>query len=219
MNSHESLSSSELYRGLGLVIPTKEVTRQDLFERRILPLQSSITSHMNTLTKEENIITRRASLRASWSQKIRERAKLGEEIHWSTSPKPSNYAKGSRKPELESLEEKFKYWQKILDKRQLVLRLATEEVQEYLGHLQYERLLADVKEPSPTKQGPDQYRGEVERRIFWCEVRHQLNVVDDEGELDWPEGFSEPSSYTPDTLQDCLTFRQPIFDGEVDIKW
>jgi len=52
----------------------------------------------------------------------------------------------------------------------------------------YERLLAEVREQNPTKNG---FRGVLEVTSFWEDIRRQLKL-DEEDWCQWPEGYPTP---------------------------
>lgn len=102
----------------------------------------------------------------------------------------------------ETNEERFDRWHQFFDVGPLMRCLDTAQEREEFNDLLYESLLKEVQEPSPFKhRQPTNYRGVVQIRAFWEDVRKQLNInVAEKEEAFWPLGYPDYEPDRPKTL-------------------
>lgn len=81
-------------------------------------------------------------------------------------------------------------WIDFYSTEPLMRCLDTAEEKQYYDGLLFESLLSDVKEPIPAVRIDVGYRGVVQIRHFWENMRAQLSFEEDGlGELEWPRGY------------------------------
>ena len=113
----------------------------------------------------------------------------------------------------ESYEETLERHRKFFDDRPLMRCLDADEEQ-LMADLLYERLLNEVKQDAIEILASD-YRGELQVRAFWANVRKQLQIDEDDDPRGnyWPEGYphnteeEEDSSYKTWVAEDLTTVR------------
>jgi hypothetical protein len=114
-----------------------------------------------------------------------------------------------------SYEERVAEWIDFYSTSPLMRCLDTASERQYYEGLLFESLLSDVKEPIPATRRSRNYRGVVQIREFWENVRKELSFSScaDEQEVRWRDGYprSVGDPHCPaneDTLDEYVGFRR-----------
>ena len=116
-----------------------------------------------------------------------------------------------------SNEARLSHWSAFFSTESLMRCLDTAEENQCYDGLLFESLLSEVKEPLPAETIHERYRGVVQIRAFWNNVRWQLSFVEDDEGLEWPVGYpgigcgEEAVAYRPDN--------RSALDEYLGIRW
>ena len=98
----------------------------------------------------------------------------------------------------ESYEEKLEQYRHFFHSRPLMGCLNMDE-DKLLADQLFERLLREVQQQPyfPFEESTQNFRGELQVRAFWDNVRMQLQIDESSLEKEWPEGYPLPTDLKP----------------------